>query len=163
MPGFTAMEIIDRPPSEVFTYLSDPTCFQEWVDGMISVEMITKGGLRIGSKWKETRRLGDKEADSVIEVISYRAPTKDKRPPYAIAFRAVHMGIRATYHYSLEAEGEDHTLIEITVVIEGNNLITRLLSPWFASTIKKQDGNQLKELKHAVEANRWYFKNVTVA
>lgn len=150
--GFTAMETIHRSPETVFEFLTNPQRTREWVEGFLRLDPITNGEVRIGAQWKETRLLGDKEADAVVEVVTFEGPGKGKTPPYSYAARSVQMGIRTTYHYRVEPEGEGSSLVEMTAIIKANNLITHLLVPIFAGNMKRHDGQQLQFLKKAVEA-----------
>ncbi len=152
MAGFTAVEIINRSPEEVFQFMTDLYQQSRWISGMVSVDPITRGPMRAGSKWCEIRRLGDREASTVIEVEEHRKPDDGKSPPYTHAIRSVHMGIQRTYHYRIDSEGEEKTRAELTAIVKGLGLISNLFVPFVAPAMKRRDGAQLRSLKQAIEA-----------
>lgn len=152
MAGFTAVEIINRPPEEVFDFMTDLFQLSRWVSGLISVDPITRGSMREGSKWSEIRRIGDREASNIIEVEAFRKPGEGKLPPYVYAIRSVHLGIQSTYHYRVDVEDREQTRIELTAVVRGANFISNFFAPFAATGMKRRDQDQLKSLKKAVEA-----------
>ena len=152
MAGFSYMETIERSPDQVFGFMTDLYKTAIWIKGLISVDPITRGPMRVGTKWSEIRRMGDREINSIIEIVEHDAPGEGRNPPYTYAGRSVQMGIQSTWYFRLEPEGEGNTRVEMTTIVRGNNFIANLFVPFYVNAMKKQDSDLLANLKHAIEA-----------
>jgi len=66
---------INRPPDEVFSYVTDPTRFTEW---QYDVESVRIEGVRppsVGSRFTTTRRIGRAERTMTQEITEINHPT----------------------------------------------------------------------------------------
>jgi len=66
---------INRPPEEVFSYVTDPTRFTEW---QYDVESVRIEGVRppsVGSRFTTTRRIGRAERTMTQEITEINHPT----------------------------------------------------------------------------------------
>jgi uncharacterized protein YndB with AHSA1/START domain len=61
---------IERPPSEVFTYLTDPANLQEW-QGTSEVQQLTAGPITVGARFREVHRVLWRRVESVTEVVEH--------------------------------------------------------------------------------------------
>src|SRR5262249_30172885 len=97
---------IDRPPDEVFAYVTDPSRFVTWQDNIVSGCLEGDGPPRVGSKCTTTRgcarysrcvpqREQDRAAGSASGSTS---PTDEFRPPGESIYRVKHL---ARYHGSV--------------------------------------------------------------
>ena len=75
MPPIVHSIEIDRPPEEVFCYVTDPTRFAEWQYDVESVR-IDEGRLpSVGSRFTTTRRIGRTERTMTQEITEINPPT----------------------------------------------------------------------------------------
>ncbi|MBQ0892325.1 SRPBCC family protein [Micromonospora sp. U56] len=65
---------IDRPPDEMFAYVTDPTRFAEWQHDVVGVRLESGGPVGLGTRFTTTRRIGGVERTMTQEV------TEDSRP-----------------------------------------------------------------------------------
>ncbi|MGH2865354.1 MAG: SRPBCC family protein [Solirubrobacteraceae bacterium] len=79
---------VARPPEEVFAYVSDPSRFEEWQQGVISGPMEGEAPHRVGEKCLTTRRIGFAERAATAEV-------SHVDPPRTWSIRGVDGPIRA--------------------------------------------------------------------
>lgn len=89
---------IDRPATQVFGYVTDPTHFHEWQEGVVSGGMKESGPAIVGSHCVMTRRIGGAErpSTSVLTRLS---------PPTSWAVRGIDGPIRALVDVTVEARG----------------------------------------------------------
>jgi uncharacterized protein YndB with AHSA1/START domain len=72
MIEFTIETVIDRPISEVFAYVTDPTKLVTWQTNTVSVTPEETGPLGLGTRLREVHRTpGGKELTSLVEVSEY--------------------------------------------------------------------------------------------
>lgn len=74
MAPITTTTEVDRPPNEVFGYVTDPTRFVEWQRNVIGGHMDTDGLTTVGTKCLTTRRIGLAERAVTSEVTHIVAP-----------------------------------------------------------------------------------------
>jgi uncharacterized protein YndB with AHSA1/START domain len=104
---------IDRPPAEVFAYVTDPTRFPEWQDDVVQVRLTAPGPLRVGGRFTTTRRIGPGERDMVQEVAvldaphawSARAVGGAVRPNAQVVFEPLDGGTRSRVTFALDFDG----------------------------------------------------------
>jgi carbon monoxide dehydrogenase subunit G len=63
--------VVDRPPDEVFAYLSDPTNIPEWQSGVVEVGKESEGGMGAGARWREVRSFLGRRIEQTIEATAY--------------------------------------------------------------------------------------------
>jgi uncharacterized protein YndB with AHSA1/START domain len=75
MPPIVHTIEIDRPPEEVFSYVTDPARFAEWQYDVLSVRI--EGGREptLGSRFTTTRRIGRAERTMTQEITEINPPT----------------------------------------------------------------------------------------
>jgi uncharacterized protein YndB with AHSA1/START domain len=66
--------LIERPPAEVFGYLTDVERLPEWQSS--AVEVRADGPLQVGTRIKETRTFLGRHAESTLEVTEYEPERK---------------------------------------------------------------------------------------
>lgn len=144
MAGFHASEYIDRSPEEVFAYITDLDNALSWLPAVTRLDRITEGPMAAGTRYRETRQVGDREGQVEIEVTEYDPPGG-----YATAFNRA--GYDSTYQYTFVAEGSG-TRAELECVVVGHG-VRRLTAPLVARAMRRFDQGQLASLKAAVEAD----------
>ena len=68
---------VARPPEAVFDYLTDPSKLMEWQTAKTSVETLTDGPPRRGTRVRErTKPPGGKEFEQVVEFTAFDRPRR---------------------------------------------------------------------------------------
>jgi uncharacterized membrane protein len=67
---------INRRPQDVFAYLDQPERHGEWQPEIVSTKVETDGPVTVGTRVKETRRMGGREQDSSYEITEHDPPRK---------------------------------------------------------------------------------------
>src|SRR5215208_6225990 len=75
MPPMMHTIKIDRPPDEVFSYVTDPTRFAEWQYDVVSVRLEGGRPPGVGSRFTTTRRIGRAERTMTQEITEINHPT----------------------------------------------------------------------------------------
>jgi carbon monoxide dehydrogenase subunit G len=65
---------IDAPPEKVFAAITDLHAGGRWLPGCTKLEVLTPGPFGKGTRWRETRKLGPREATEEFEVTDVAAP-----------------------------------------------------------------------------------------
>ena len=75
MPPIVSSIEIDRPPDEVFSYVTDPSRFAEWQYDVLSVRLEGSSPPRVGSRFTTIRRIGRAERTMTQEITEINPPT----------------------------------------------------------------------------------------
>lgn len=70
---FVVTEILDAPCASVFAVISDPRRRLEWQSSLRSVEVLTPGPPRLGTRWREVTRAGPRFE---MEITVFEASTR---------------------------------------------------------------------------------------
>ena len=145
MAPITTTTEIARPPDEVFAYVTDPSHFPEWQEGVVSGHMDAPT-TRVGSRCTTVRKIGGREREVNTNITEYD-------PPHRWADRGIDGPIRAIVTVTVEplADGSRSRLtIELDFTGHG---IGRLLVPLI---VRRQAARQVPEgvsrLKQRLEA-----------
>lgn len=106
---------IDRPIADVFAYVTDPTRFHEWQQGVVSGGMKESGAPVVGSHCTMTRRIGgaNRPSTSVVTKLD---------PPTSWAVRGIDGPIRALVDVTVQALQETRSRVTIDVDFEGHGI-----------------------------------------
>ena len=122
-PIVTTIEIA-RPPDEVFAYVTDPSRFVEWQQGVVSGRIEGEGSTRVGSRCVTTRRIGGSDRTTTSEIT-------EVDPPRRWADHGLDGPIRAKVQVGVEPIDQDTgSRVTIAVDFEGHG-IGKLLVPLF--------------------------------
>ena len=143
MNGFRFTEHIDRPPSDVFAVISDPTEATGFLDNITDSRRLTDGPIGVGTVFRETRVVSGKEASADLVIAAYE-------PDAHVAVETEAEGIRVVYHYRL-APDAGGTRLEWTCDLEASGL-RKMMLPIVAAIMKKEDGDHLQRLKAYLES-----------
>jgi carbon monoxide dehydrogenase subunit G len=143
MNGFELSEHIATSPKDVFHVLADPTRAKEFLPNIKESTQLTDGPIGVGTRFRETRVVGGREASADLLVTVYEPDTH-------IGISTEAEGITVEYHYRLSPEGAGTRLTWICE-LEASRL-RRMMLPMVAAIMKKEDGNHLKQLKAYLEA-----------
>ena len=135
---------VGRPPEAVFDYLTDPANLADWQTSKISVEALTDGPPRLGTRVRErTKAPGGREFTQVVEFTEFDRPRRVRahvvEGPYPID------GI-----WSFEPEG-DGTRVHFAAAGELRGP-TRLLTPILKLLTARQFAGYHRNLRRNVEA-----------
>ena len=141
----TSVEV-DRPSAQVFAYVTDPSRFSEWQDGVVSGHMANGGPSSVGDRCVTTRRVGFTHRPFASEVTHVD-------PPRTWGVRGIDGPIRAEVDVTVEPLDDDRrsrVTIEIDFVGHG---IGQLLVPLVVrAQARREMPTNLKRLKKRLES-----------
>ena len=130
-----------RPVEQVFACLVDHEKLTMWQSNLLKAESLTPGPLRLGSRFREVRRLGPREIEVQGEVCEFdlnqRLATKTSTKP----------DVRVSYSLAPE-QGGTRLSYKFEMLPTG---LMWLLQPLVSSSIRKQSDMDLGTLKHLLE------------
>lgn len=136
--------VVGRPPEVVFDYLTDPSKLADWQTSKTSVEQLTDGAPRLGTRVRErTKPPGRKEFEQIVEFTEFERPLR------------VHMHIvEGPYPidgtWSFEPDG-DGTRVRFVAAGEARGVM-RVLQPVAKLVIARQMAGYHRNLRRNVEA-----------
>jgi uncharacterized protein YndB with AHSA1/START domain len=101
---------VDRPPEEVYAYLTDPSRFPEWQHDVLRVRVEDGRPPGLGARFTTTRKIGRVEQTSTQEVTRLD-------PPRRWAARGVDGPFRPSAEVTVEPLG-DGTRSRVTVALD---------------------------------------------
>ena len=132
---------LDKPVEQVFAFLMDTSKLSTWQSNLIKSEQLTEGPLRRGSRFREVRRINNKETEIQGEITAWEPnkhfETKTATKPQAMV------------SYSLDPE-QGGTRLKYKFVLITSGLM-RLMEPMIASSIKKDTEADFETLKRVLE------------
>ena len=143
-PITTSIEI-DRPPAQVFGYVTDPTRFAEWQKGVVDGHMDDNGTPRVGEKCLTTRRIGFAERSVTAELTHID-------PPSTWGVHGVDGPIRAVVKVSVDPLDSGHrSRVTIAVDFEGHGIGKVLVPLAVRAQARKEMPRNLATLKQRME------------
>lgn len=136
--------VVGRPPEVVFDYLTDPSKLADWQTSKTSVEQLTDGAPRVGTRVRErTKPPGGKEFEQIVEFTEFERPLR------------VHMHIvEGPYPidgtWSFEPDG-DGTRVRFVAAGEARGVM-RVLQPVAKLVIARRMAGYHRNLRRNVEA-----------
>lgn len=143
MSGFEMNEWIARTPRQVFDFVTASENAPKVVSSVVSMVKLTEGPVRVGTRYRETRLMNGKEAQTELEVVDFE-------PGQRYAMKNVTEGIETIYRYTFKQENGG-TRVDLVCELSASGL-KKLMLPMVASILKKEDGDHLQRLKQAAEA-----------
>ena len=132
---------LNKPVEQVFAFLMDTSKLSTWQSNLIKSEPLTEGPLRTGSRFREIRRINNKETEIQAEITTLepnkRLETKTATKPQAMV------------SYSLDPE-QGGTRLKYKFILITSGLM-RLLEPMIANSIKKDTEADFETLKRVLE------------
>ena len=138
---------IARPAEEVFSYVTDPSTFAEWQQGVVRGRM-SESPTRVGSKCTTVRTIGGREREVTTEIT-------ESDPPRRWADRGVEGPIRAIVVVAVEPSADGScSRVRIELDFTGHG-IGMLLVPL---VVRRQAAREMPEnmsrLKRQLEARK---------
>jgi uncharacterized protein YndB with AHSA1/START domain len=133
---------LNRPVEQVFAFLADTEKVSSWQSSLIELEQLTEGPLHAGSRFREIRRLGLRDAEIQGQVTAFepnkRLETRTTTKP------------EVTVSYSFDPENGGTRLRYKFVLLSSG--IMRLFEPLIARSLKKDRESDFETLKHLLES-----------
>lgn len=134
--------VIERPPDEVFAYLSDPRHLPEWQASTLEATQEPAGAMEAGTRIREVRKFLGKRMESVMEVTVYE-------PGKELSLKAVSGPIPFDVHQTLAPVGAG---TRIDVVLEGEpGGFFKLAEPLVVRAVERELQNNCSTLKDILE------------
>jgi carbon monoxide dehydrogenase subunit G len=143
VPRFEREIVIDRPPAEVFAYLSDLANVPEWQGSVVELRPEADAELREGARFTEVRRVAGKRIESTIEVAVLE-------PGRELTLRVVEGPVPGTVRHLVEPEG-DATRLTVKGELAGGGLRS-LAGPLLERAARREAEGDLRRLKQTLEA-----------
>lgn len=132
---------LNSPVEQVFAFLADTGKVSAWQSSLIQLEQLTEGPLQAGSRFREIRRLGRRDAEIQGEItvfeLNKRLETRTATKPEVVVSYSVDPedgGTRLRYKFILRSSG-----------------IMRLFEPLIAGSIKKESKSDFETLKQLLQ------------
>lgn len=146
MAPITTSTDVDRPPTQVFDYVTDPTRFAEWQKGVVSGQMAGTGTPQVGERCLTTRRIGFAERPVVAELTHIDAPR-------TWGVHGVDGPIRAIVNVTVDAlDSGNRSRLTISLDFEGHGIGKLLVPLAVRPQARKEMPNNLATLKQRLEA-----------
>jgi uncharacterized protein YndB with AHSA1/START domain len=136
---------IERPPEEVFAYVTDPARFAEWQRHVVSGGVEGSGPHVVGTRCTTTRRMGGTERTTTQEVTRID-------PPRSWSVRGIDGPVRANVDVTVEPLDDGaHSRMTISLEFVGRG-IGRMIVPVFVHpTAAKEVASSCQTLKERLE------------
>jgi uncharacterized protein YndB with AHSA1/START domain len=113
MPPIVHSIEVNRPPEEVFSYVTDPARFAEWQYDVERVRIDGDGQSGVGSRFTTTRRIGRAERTMAQEITKIDPPTSwaaegvagPIRPSANITIEPLNHSSRSRVTFALDFKG----------------------------------------------------------
>jgi len=136
---------VARPPDEVFRYVTDPSRFGEWQEGVVSAH-IEGDGQAIGARCIMTRRIGGKDRTSTSEITQLS-------PPRTWAIHGIDGPVRADVSVTVDPRqdgSQSHVAIQLDFRGYG---IGKLIVPVMLPEARKETLQSCQKLKNVLESS----------
>jgi uncharacterized protein YndB with AHSA1/START domain len=137
---------IARPPEEVFSYVTDPSRFAEWQEGVVGGGMEGDHSPVVGSKCTTTRKIGGAERASTSQIT-------ENSPPRSWAVRGIDGPIRAIVRVTVEPLDKPvRSRVTIALDFEGHGIGKLLVPLVVRREARKEMPANLKRLRERLES-----------
>ena len=123
---------VDAAPRTVFAVVSDVERSPDRITWFEKVEMLTDGPVRVGTKWRETRRMNNKQCVEEWEMIAFESPS------YFSAY-CDSQGYDVEWTMRVDPEG-DGSRLTLDMMTKPRTFIGKLMTPieWLMSKMMKR-------------------------
>jgi uncharacterized protein YndB with AHSA1/START domain len=149
MTTITVEKYIAAPIEHAFEVFTDVEHGPEHVSGLQKIEVVTTGGFRLGTRWRETREIMGRKITEEMQVTAF-----ERNRTYTITND--NFGTRVDTQFSFEPSNSG-TKVRVEFSLEPQSFSARLLTPigWaMAGTIRDAIVRDLDDLKRAVESQK---------
>jgi uncharacterized protein YndB with AHSA1/START domain len=136
---------INRRPEDVFRYLDEVERHGEWQTEITSAHKETDGPVGVGTRVRETRKVGGREQDSSYEITEHD-------PPRTSSFKGLGGPVRAVGTVTVEPIGDGSgARVTINFNLEGYGF-GKLIAPLARRQARRQIPGYQQNLKDKLEA-----------
>lgn len=146
--NFETKIIFNVSQEKAYNALLNLDAAKQWMQGLAGMEQLDKGPLKVGSVWKETRKMFGKEASEYFEVKELQEP--ERIVLWVDGSKGSTGKGEYLYTYLLKPNG-DSTEINLKGEIKGMTGIAKLMGKMLAGTFKKACEKDLISLKNYLE------------
>jgi uncharacterized protein YndB with AHSA1/START domain len=133
--------VIERPPAEVFSYLTDPANVPEWQS--TALEAISEGPMQQGARMSEVRKFLGRKMETTLEVTAYE-------PGRRFGLKVISGPVPFSVDQTLEPMNGG---TRIDVVLEGEpGGFFKLAEPLVERALRRQVEADFAQLKDILEA-----------
>ena len=146
MTTVTVATVVAAPVAQVFDIFTDIEHGAGRVANIQKIEMLTVGGLRLGSRWLETRAMLGPQDTVEMEVTAF-----EQNRTYTITHHKAGARIDAVFTFD-PVDGQ--TSVQIEFILKSHGLPPGALAPVrgaMASTVRDVIGQDLEDLKAFIE------------
>ena len=136
---------VDRPPAEVFAYLTDAATLPEWQSTALSAHKLSNGPLQVGAQIADERRFLGRHVESTVEVTEWE-------PEQLFSLKGTSGPIRFEVRHRLEPR-DGRTCVRVEAQGEAVGL-SRLAGPLAARTAEHEFKGDFRRLKKILESSR---------
>jgi uncharacterized protein YndB with AHSA1/START domain len=145
MAAIVSTTVIDRPPEEVFAFMTDPVTFPRWQEAVLHCQ-VDGFPIGAGTRCTTTRKIGPSERRFVSEVTEFD-------PPRRWAYRDVAGPVREVLALTVEPVAEpagSRVIVELDFEAHG---LGRLVVPLVVRSQARRDmPRNLRKLKLELES-----------
>lgn len=146
MAVLTMQKHVNAPPETVFRVATDLDNWSDFIRGIERIERLTDGPMRVGTRYRETRKMFGKESTEEFEVTGFDAPREFAVQAYTCGALFV-----SRHRFVPDISG---TLVELTLESKPQSIIARLMAPLgklMMGSMKKLIDADLDDLKAIAE------------
>ena len=144
MATSTSIEI-DRPAPEVFAYVTDPSHFSEWQNGVVDGHRYADGPASVGDKCVNTRQIGFARRSVASEITSIE-------PPRTWSVRGVDGPVRAAVDVNVDPlEDGNRSKVTITIDFTGHGIGKIVVPLVIRPQAAKEMTTNMQRLKQRLE------------
>lgn len=143
--AFSTSIEVDRPPAEVFAYVTDPSRFSEWQRGVVGGHVACDGPPAVGDRCITTRRIGlaERAVTSQITLVD---------PPRSWGLAGIDGPIRAEVNVTVEPlEGDRRSKVTIDIAFAGRGLGRLIVPLAVRPQARKEMPANMQRLKERLE------------
>jgi carbon monoxide dehydrogenase subunit G len=146
---FSVTEVIRAPLARVFDLTNNIDRAMEWLPKGVRVEKLTEGPLRLGARYRETRKILGRDDTEIYEVTVLDPPRRSE----VTADGAQGTAGRGLFRFRVDfaAEGADATRVSLTASATRLGCVGVLLGPVVRGIMRRHSVADLAGLKSWIE------------
>ena len=133
----------------MFDVASDLAQAAEHIRGIEKIELLTEGPMRVGTRWRETRKMMGQSSTETLEVVAFDRPRS-----YTVGCESCGAYFETTFRFVPDGDG---TLVTLDARTEARSIMAKLMSPignlMFGKMMRKCMGDDLDDIRSVAEAN----------
>lgn len=133
---------VERPPGDVFAYVSNPENFPRWNSAVRTVRKTSTGKDEVGSTYSMERDLPTGRAENDLEITLHEAPRE-------LVIRTLSGPTPFVYHYTF-SRSDGGTLVELDAEVELSG-VAALAGPLARRAVKSGVDDNFATLKRVLE------------